>query len=75
MKILLFKTEFHAFGFFGATLFADDGADATLALADWFFEALFFFRFGDDAALKNFAVEATDNVLARFVLIFTGNFD
>lgn len=71
----LFETEAHAFGFFGATNFADDSLAAALAFRNRLRKAHLRLFQRHDAALQNLAVEAANQVLIRLVLIFPSNFD
>ena len=71
----LFKPKAHAFGFLGATNFADDSLAAALTLRNWLREAHLRLLEWHDAALQNLAIEATNEVLVSLVLIFTCNFD
>lgn len=71
----LFEPEAHAFGFFGATNFADDSLAAALTLGNWLREAHLRLLERHDATLQNLAIEATNEVFISLVLIFTCNFD
>lgn len=71
----LFEPEAHAFGLFGAASFANDCFAAAFALGNWLRETHLRLLEGHDAALKNLAVETTDEVFIRLVLIFSSHFD
>ena len=71
----LFEAEAHAFGFFGAAGFADDGLVAALALRDGLRKTHLGFLEGHDAALEDPTVETADEVFVGLVLVFSSNFD
>ena len=71
----LFEAEAHAFGFFGAAGFADDGLVAALALRNRLGKTHLRFLEGHNSTLKDLAVETTDEVFVGLVLVFSSNFD
>ncbi len=71
----LFKAKTHAFGFFGATNFADDSLAAALTFRNRLRKAHLRLFQRHDTALQNLTVEAANQVLVRLVLIFPSNFD
>ncbi len=71
----LFESEAHAFGLFGAASFANDCFAAAFALGNWLRETHLRLLERHDAALKNLAVETTDEVFIRLVLIFSSHFN
>ncbi len=56
-------------------LFAENGAIAALTLRDGLSETHLGLGQGQDAALEDFAVKATDDVLVRLVLVFSCYFN
>ncbi len=71
----LFEAEAHAFGFFGAALFANNRFVAAFTLGNWLRETHLSLFEGHHTALQNLAVEAADEVFVSLVLIFSSNFD
>ena len=72
---LLLETKFDAFGLFGLPSFADNGLEAALTLGNRFFKTHLRLLQRHNTTLKDFAVEATDNILISFTLIFSSNFN
>ena len=72
---MLFEAEAHAFGFLGATNFADDSLAAAFAFRNRFREAHLRLFQRHDTTLEYLAIETTNEVLVSLVLIFSSYFD
>ncbi len=72
---ILFKSEAHALGFFGATRFADDRLVAAFTLRDRFAKTHLRLLDRHDTTLQHLAVEATNEVLVGLALVFSCYFD
>ena len=72
---MLFESELDVFGLLGLAGFANDCFHAALALRHRFREAHLRFLQRHHAALEDFAVKTTDDILIRLTLIFSCNFN
>lgn len=74
-SLFLFESESHAFGFFGATDFADNSLAATFAFRNRLREAHLRFFQRHNTTLEDFAIETANEVLISLVLVFSSYFD